>query len=230
MGALSGALLISIIINLVLYFREAGEVVRYIDRSGILKNPPTFLETWQNKTINFKYDGVEIKIGHLPIKENLEYITKISGHFSVLKQSAETFYNRPFTKEEGSAVYIASYKAIVDLLFTLSKPHIKKSLFYKKRFYAKANQDADFVFGICQEIFDYWQNMGKLRGAMERGLSPRLMYGERLFSDRLKWDKDGERLIVPRYAYIFQALNKKRPKPPSKESTTKSKPEELKTN
>lgn len=202
------ALVLSVIINLILFTRKGPESVRYVNQTGILKNPPSFVETWENKTINFNYDGLVIKFCHLPVRENLQVIAQIAGAFSIMQKGAEAFYKTPFTKDQAFAVYQNAFKTIIDLLYKLSKPHVKQFRF-KKKFYSWAIDNSEEVFIVCSELFDYWQNMGKLMGAMGQGLSPRLKYGEDLFSDSLKWDSNGERLIKPRYGSIFQSSNKK---------------------
>lgn len=180
--------------------KHIKEVVRYVDTSGVLNNPPTFQETWHNKTINFKVSRYAIKISHLPIKENLEYIARIAGHFAVLKNGIDSAYNAPFSEKERASLYVAHHTKIVEIIYKLSKP-FAKGWGYKKAFFAKGNSDAQFIWGIAEQIFDYWQNMGKLLGVLSKGLTPRLVYGEILGSDRLKWDAQGKRLITPRYAF-----------------------------
>lgn len=187
--------------------KEGKETIRYVDTSGIVSNPPRFIEVAPNKTINFSFDKYKISICHLPIFENIELISKLSGHFAIIKYGLKKKYDTPFSKADETRIYQAHYMSIVKTLYTLSKPFNKKRG-YKKAFEKKCYGDSNFVFMICKEIFDYWQNMGKLLGVLEKGLTPRLQYGEELGSDRLKWDEHGKRLITPRYAFIPKSKQK----------------------
>lgn len=202
------ALIISACFNAFLLASRNRAEVRYIDRSGISQNPPTFLETWQNKTINLKYGGLKIIIPHLPIRENLTVISQIAGNFQIYEQGAKAFFKLPLGDKQRSDIYEAAYSRNIKLLYKLAKPH-SKGLFFKRRFHNLAAQDSEFIFRLSEAVFDYWQYMGKLSGALAKGQTPRLMYGADLFSDSLKWDSHGNRSITPRFEDTFQSLSKK---------------------
>lgn len=173
---------------------------RYVDTSGIMENPPRFIDTWKNKTINFDLGKHSLKINHLPILENIDVISRIAGHFAVIKHGVESAYNAPFSKTDKIRVYQTHYMRLIALLYKLGKPHSKRG--FKNAFYKRAKNDFNFILGVSEQIFDYWQNMGKLLGVLSQGLTPLLVYGETLGSGRLKWDDQGKRLITPRYDFI----------------------------
>ena len=225
-AGIAGSLLaVSVIINIILFIRKRGNEIeiRYIDKSGIASNPPSFLETKAGKTLNIDFDGTKIIINHFPIWENLEIISKIAGIFQSLKVGADLFYNKPLTEIESVAYYQIAYEKLINLLIKILRPHLSRKELKKFKIFARENSNG--VFEICAEIFDFWQYMGKLTAGMGQGLSPRLQYGERLTSDSLKWDDQGERLIQPRYVSTFQSLKKKQSKMKSEENTQNDKQE-----
>lgn len=190
---------------LILYLNARSKIgkleIRYVDTSGIVKNPPSFIETWRNKTINFKFGKETISIPHLPIIENVQVISKLAGSFKVLSDgmSNEAIENVGETRK--NTYYVVHYFNIVDMIYRISKP-FAKGWFFKYRFYKKALEDSNFIFGIAEQVFDYWQNMGKLLEVLSKGATPRMIYGESLSSPHLSWGKDGKRLIKPRFDFI----------------------------
>ncbi len=217
-GIIGLILLLSLVANIVLFLKPKSDNLVYVDRGGISSNPPTFLDTWQNKTINFSYKGLEIKISHLPIRENLEVISRLAGLFAILRDGASAHFKVPFTKDLAKSTYQQAYIEIVNILFTLSKPHIKKTFRYKKKFFNHFIEDSEAVFQISSQIFDYWQYMGKLLAVLAQGLTPRLVYGADLTSGSLKWDTQGNRLIEPRYEHLYQFSKSGQPIAKKKES------------
>ena len=200
--AISLGLLLLLVVAISLYISlNRREVVRYIDTGGINKNPPAFIETWANKTINFKLGKHVVSINHLPIIENLEYIGKIGESYKVIKHGLDEVANNPLGNLDKKTLYLAHYMSIVDIIYKLSKPFTKK-WGYKKAFYKKANTDSNWIFGLSEQILDYWLYMGKMLGALAKTKTPRMIYGEFLTSDNLKWDSRNRRLITPRFGFI----------------------------
>lgn len=188
---------IALIIWLYLYSQKE---VRYVDRSGIASNPPTFIETWENKTINFNYDGKQIKICHMPLPETLKYINKIARIYQTLYLYFEQI------KEDAYGGQKLSSKQIIELvdeiaitIYHLSKPHLRiwERIGRKKWIIKKARGDIDFVLGICGETFDYMQYLGNALRSLSQGATSRMMYGKKSSWNTIKRDIHGKRLLEP---------------------------------
>lgn len=189
---------IALIIWLYLYNKKE---VRYFDKSGIASNPPTFLETWENKTINFNFKGKIIRIGHLPFKETYNHISKISDLFKVLMAKHDGSMEDYFKDKRLSDMEITSVvDTIADTLYELSKPYLSfyERLGRRKWMIKKCRNDVDFVIGLSGEIFDYWLNLGNALALLMRGATVKMMYGQDASLNTTKRDSVGARLIEPR--------------------------------
>ncbi len=176
--------------------------IRYIDKSGVLNNPPTFIETLENKTLNFDYNGIIIYIGHLNLVDTFKYVAKISGLFQTLQINHANATNKAFEKinlkEEDILTIVDSISVT---LYQLSKPYLSfwQRIGRKKWMIAKARNDVDFIIGLSGEIFDYWQNLGNAYALMMKGATKKMMYGVKSSTTIIDKDILGNRLIKPRH-------------------------------
>lgn len=181
---------------------NSKKTIRYVDRSGIVKNPPTFIETLENKTLNFDYNGKIIRICHLPFVEQMKWVNKISGLFNILQLKNDETTAKAFEKHNiKGADIITIIDSIAVALYQLSKPQLsfRERIGRKKWMMKKAREDVNFLVGLSGEIFDYWQFMGKQFALLARGATMRMMYGPEASFNTISTDIHGNRLITPRH-------------------------------
>jgi hypothetical protein len=170
----------------------------YVDTSGIAINPPSFIDTIKNKTINFKVDDIEIKICHLSVVNGLNKIERIASLFMRLNQLFEIESNNKLDEMKSNLLKDAIFKQIVHQLYLLSKPFCKKKRKLKKRLLKLAKNDVEQVLLITEQVFDFWRYVKKLIALLARGSTLNQMVGERYTWSSYETDLTGKLIIKPR--------------------------------
>ena len=149
----------------------------YIDTSGIEKNPPVMLETWQNKTINIKVnEKVCVSIPHFKALDCLKYIKRIAYLYrDLLRGFEDRKIHNDFLEAIESCLYMAKYRKICKYIYTLSKPFTRRKFRYKRAFFKRAYKDFNFILGACEEIIDYWSYVKKKLIFLASGTTERQM-------------------------------------------------------
>lgn len=198
--------IIGLVINftglIIWIYLNSKKTIRYVDRSGIVKNPPTFIETLENKTLNFNYNGIIIRIAHLPFVEQMKWVSKISGLFNILQLKNDDATAKAFEKYNIKSVDIITIvDSIAVALYQLSKSQLSfwERIGRKKWMKKKARENASFIVGLSGEIFDYWQYLGNEFALRARGATLRMIHGPEASANTIKKDIHGNRLITPRH-------------------------------
>ena len=99
--------------------KKAYKETVYVDTSGIESNPPNFLETLENKTLNIKVDEKNhISINHFNVATGLTRVKLISG---LLKSLQILMDKSTGTLKDKATLYFVNGKLITEL-YKLIKP------------------------------------------------------------------------------------------------------------
>jgi len=194
------ALIVLCFISLVMGYKKTGKPQEpvYVDRSGIVANPPTYIEVWKNKTINFKLGKESISINQIPILDCLRYVDGIAGLYAQLVGEINTVPTNDAEKMLHQYRYISTYNQIVKMIFKLSRPHAKNKRRFKRELFKRANTDMQFFLSICEEVSDYWRFMGKQIALLSQGKTIKMTHGARSTWNNSNVDDQGKISIKPR--------------------------------
>lgn len=170
----------------------------YVDTSGIAVNPPSFIETIKNKTINFKVNDIDIKICHLSVVDGLNKIERIASLFLRLNKLFEIETKNKVDKIKTNLLKDATFKQIVYQIYLLSKPFIKKKRLLKKELLKLAKNNVEQVLLISEQVFDYWRYIKKLMALLAQGVTLKQTVGERYTWSSYETDWTGRLIIKPR--------------------------------
>jgi hypothetical protein len=169
----------------------------YVDTSGIKSNPPNFIETANNKTINIKVnDKHNLSICHFSINNAFTKLRIISGLFKAL----DILMNKSEDNLKNKATMLLVHNRIVTEIYRMARPFAK--LGFRKAFYQKAMNDILWTLKIAEDIYDYWCLLGKLLALLSQGTTIKQTTGGQDIMSSCEWDRDGNPLIKPRYASI----------------------------
>lgn len=174
--------------------------VRYVDTSGITNNPPEFIDVVKNKTINFEVGKFAIKIEHLRLIDGMDRIRRIAGLFSLLQTEMHKEVKGRLNKFKQKGLKMAIYRVIVDEIYKLSKPFVKKKFRFKLELNKKAFDDFEWMLLVVEQILDYWTYVKKLVALLSRGGSLRQTVGGGFTWSSYETDSKGRTSIKPRYA------------------------------
>jgi len=195
--------------------RSLSPEIRYIDSTGVMENPPRmFIETWQGKTLNFKFDKWIVCIPMVTVRECVFYVGKIAGCFLMIHELMQWVKENDILeagrtpqqklkyfieKKIAQVKQIKVYNIAVDTLYKLSVQHVNKRSGYKK---ALKNQCKDFLWAmdVLEQINDYWQTVKKKAQMLSQGQTLKQMDGYSSTWQGFTLDRQGNRLVKPRYA------------------------------
>ncbi len=167
----------------------------YVDTSGIHSNPPNYLETLNNKTINIKLDKKHnVSVCHFSVHDGLMKIRFISSLFKTL----DILMNKGDESLKNKATMMLVHNRIIKEIYKLSSPFAKFG--YKRAFYKKAMNDILWTLQIAEQIYDYWCYLGKSLALLAEGQTQRQTIGGVDLLNASSWDRDGKILIKPRFA------------------------------
>lgn len=175
-----------------------------VDLSGITKNPPSFIETWQGKSINFKLDKYIVSITQLSITDCIFYIENIAKSFALMKEILTVEKTDKKTDLMMNVTFLTLYKNLINIVYKLSKPYCKKWR-YEKALYKKAMKDIIWFVDIVEQILDYWMYIKKKIFLLAKGQTLRQTVGESYSWNSLKLDGNGKILIRPRFESFLNA-------------------------
>jgi len=168
----------------------------YIDRDGIDQNPPRhFIESWTNKTINFKLDKFTISIAQIPIHKNLRYLKKIAEYHNLLIKYVEYEPQNKIDEMRANLLYKQTYERIIELIYELSYQLVKKKKRFKKALYKKAESDVLWTLDVCEQVSDYWKLVKKKALLLAGQATLRQTVGEHCSWNSVNFDT-GERISI----------------------------------
>jgi len=166
--------------------KKAYKETVYVDTSGIESNPPNFLETLENKTLNIKVDeNNHISINHFNVATGLTRVKLISG---LLKSLQILMDKSTGTLKDKATLYFVNGKLITEL-YKLIKPHATWRA--KRAFIKRAYKDSFWTFKIVEEIYNYWMCVGKLLALLMEGQTLRMTTGGSAMLNSTRMDSDG---------------------------------------
>lgn len=191
--------------------------VVYTDRTGIAYNPPQFfIDTWTNKTINFRFKNSKnidevVSIGQLPVFVCLKYIDRISNYFELLNIGLENDPKNEKDRYKRDKAVQTVLKEIAVLIWKLSKGHVKDKKRLKQILIKETESNIILIMDICENVLDYWKLVKKKALLLARGQTLQATVGEGSSWDNVTADLDGKILRKPRFVHYWN-LRKKRTK------------------
>lgn len=190
--------------------------IRYVDTSGIEQNPPRmFIETMQGKTINFQLGKYAVCIPMVSVTECTYYIGVIAGYYQIIRQlmdwvrlndiadkdrTAEQKLKYFIEKQVVHVREIAVYNRAIKILYRLSLKHVNKRGGFEKALKEKCAKDYVWTMDVFEQINDFWQTVEKKNSFLARGTTLKQTDGYNSSWRSFKLDRNGNRLVVPRYA------------------------------
>jgi hypothetical protein len=174
---------------------------KYVDTSGIMLNPPKFIDVLKNKTINFRLGKESIRIEQISASKGLSFIEKIAQMFQWLQREMQYTPNNKVDGLRHDVAKMQLYKLIVKELYKLSKPFAKNKRRFKKELMLKAKTDIEYILLIVEQVLDYWMYLGELVSLLARGGTLRQIIGVSAGWSCISTGTDGKISIKPRYAY-----------------------------
>lgn len=171
----------------------------YIDSSGVAANPPQFIEVLQNKTINFLIGKEKIVISQITIGDGLTSINIIANLYAKLDEINDIVPGNKLDEVRLNVRKISILNLITKYLYKLSKPFAKNKRSYKKELFKTANNNCEKIFLICEQIFNYWIYIKKLKGLLSKGATLQMINGEGFTWNSYEMDLTGKTIITPRY-------------------------------
>lgn len=172
----------------------------YVDTSGITTNPPKFIETLQNKTINFSIGSHKVSVSQLSIGDGLTTVNKIAALFKTLAKQVERTPKSRLDQMNINVLKTTTYKQIVYHIYLLSKPFVTSRRKFKKELFREAEKNHEKVLLIVEQIFDYWMYIKELLSLLARGGTLRMTTGDNFTWNSRETDINGNHIIKPRFA------------------------------
>ncbi len=189
--------------------------VVYADRTGLAVNPPQFfIDTWTNKTINFKFQNSKdidevVSIAQLPVFVCMKYIDKISQYFEILNIGLENTPKDKIERYKRDKAVQTMIRAISLLIWQLSKGFVKDKKRLKTILLKESEDNILLIMDICEQILDYWKLVKKKALLLARGQTLRQTVGGESSWDNVKADSDGKLLRQPRFGHYWNLQRKK---------------------
>ena len=188
-----------------------GKIIQYIDTSGIKSNPPSYIETWQNKTLNIKLSKrYDIKVTHLPALWCLKYLEDFQNTYLYIQQLSQTTSKNRLEESKRQSILIGCYKRLIKYIYNLSKYSVKNRRRYRKELFKRGLMDIVFITDITEQIIDFWKTLKKKLQLQASGETLKSMHGDTCTWSYTSWDGDLRKSVKPRYEdYWKLQMNKK---------------------
>lgn len=174
---------------------KANEFVQYVDTSGIAQNPPSYIDVWEGKTINFKLDKWDIKIPQMKPDWCFKYLRRFAINYKLLLEQAE----KETTSRLDQLIYAGAYANVVRCIYGLSKHFISNKRKFRKALSARSRNDIMFILDISEQIYDYWIYVKKKIALLSNQTTLRKMAGASFADGSCKLDTDGKIYAIPRF-------------------------------
>lgn len=178
---------------------KKNDFIQYIDTSGIIENPPNFIEVWQGKTLNIKFNKYDIKIPFFGALESIKYIEKISKNYSVMINMINYKSLSNYDDIVKQVEYLKAYTNIFNAVYDISKKFIKNKKRYLKDLKYKFFNDIIFGLEISEQLFNYWKVVKKKIIYLASATTLRETDGESYTWNSLNLDLQGNISVKPRY-------------------------------
>lgn len=184
--------------------------VVYADRNGVTDNPPiNFIDTWTNKTINFKVGQEVVSIAGLPVHICIKYVSSISYQYKLLLDTMEYNPVDEVDKFNHYKSYIGVLDNLAEMIYQLCHPYVKNKNRLRNTLLKETYNNMTFIMDVCEQVTDYWKTVKKKALLLARGTTLQETVGEAQSWNSLKVDNDGKILMKPRYANFWNSRMRK---------------------